>query len=242
MRIGVVGDLHSPFIHPMYRRFCMDKFAFWKVDHVHFVGDIVDQHALSFWDHDPNGMSAEDEALVAAPDVKVWHRTFSDATVCIGNHDERHYRLARKHGLPDRYLRSYADVWETPSWNWKFEHKHDGVLYEHGTGTSGKDAALNLAIQKRTRIVIGHVHSYAGVKWHANPFNAVFGLNAGCGIDCRAYAFAYGKPFPVRPVLGCGIVIDGTCAIFEVMPCGRGEKYHRSRAGKKRGPVVVANR
>lgn len=234
MRVGIIGDLHAPFVHPMYLRFIKDTFAAWRVDRVHFVGDVVDLHALSFWDHDPNGMSAEDEARSAAKNVKQWHRSFPDATICIGNHDERHYRVARKNGLPDRYLRSYADVWETPSWNWRFEHVIDGVLYEHGTATSGKDAALNLAIQKRTSVCIGHVHSYGGVKWHANYRNLVFGLNAGCGIDCRAYAFAYGKAFPVRPTLGCGIVIDGFYAVFHPMSCGRGERYHRSKAGKTR--------
>jgi predicted phosphodiesterase len=234
MRVGVVGDLHAPFIHPCYRRFLLATFAAWRVDHVHFVGDIVDQHALSFHDHDPNGMSAEDEARSAEPHIKLWHKTFPDATVCVGNHDERHYRVARKNGLPDRYLKGYADVWSTPRWNWDYEHSLDGVLYEHGTGTSGKDAALNLAIQKRSSVVIGHVHSYAGCKWHANYKSVIFGLNAGCGIDCRAYAFAYGKTFAVRPVLGCGIVIDGEFATFIPMPCGPGEKYNRRRAGKRR--------
>jgi hypothetical protein len=226
--------LHEPFVHPMYRRFCLDTFATWKVNHVHFVGDVVDQHALSFWEHDPNGLSPEDEALAAEKGVKRWFKDFPKATVCVGNHDERHFRVANKHGLPRRYLRSYAEVWKTPTWHWAYEHKLDGVLYEHGTGNSGKDAALNLAIQKRCSVVIGHVHSYAGCKYHANPFSVIFGLNAGCGIDCRAYAFAYGRAFPVRPVLGCGIVIDGEFAAFIPMPCGRGERYHRSRAGRRR--------
>jgi hypothetical protein len=218
----------------MYWRFCQDIFAAWQVDRIVFAGDIVDLHALSFWDHDPNGMSAEGEAVASTPIVKKWHRTFEGADVCIGNHDERHYRVARKAGMPDRYMKSYAEVWDTPTWNWRFSHIIDGVLFEHGTGTSGKDAAINLAIQKRCSTVIGHVHSYAGVKWHANPHNAIFGLNVGCGIDCKAYAFAYGKAFPVRPVLGCGIVIDGYEAHFEPMAIGRGQKYHRSRAGKRR--------
>lgn len=234
MRVGIVGDLHAPFVHPMYLRFVQDTFRAWRVDRVHFVGDIVDLHALSFWDHDPNGLSAEGEALASVECVNAWYKTFPKATVCIGNHDERHYRTARKAGLPDRYLRSYGDVWRTPKWDWQFEHIIDGVLYEHGTGTSGKDAAINLAIQKRRSIGIGHIHSFAGVKWHANQFNVIFGLNAGCGIDCKAYAFAYGKAFAVRPVLGCGIVIDGSEAYFQPMHIGRGSKYHRSRAGKSR--------
>lgn len=229
MKIGIVGDLHLPFVHPMYRRFCMDTFSKWQVNHVHFIGDIVDGHALSFWDHNPNGRSAEDEATQAKRGVSSWQRTFPGSSVSIGNHDERHFRLARKHGLPDRFLRSYSEVWRTPKWDWRMSHKFDGVLFEHGTGTSGKDAAINRAMQKRLSVVMGHVHCFAGVKWHANEYDIIFGLNVGCGIDCRAYAFDYGKSFPIRPVLGCGIVIDGEQAFFVPMPCCRGEKYHRSR-------------
>jgi predicted phosphodiesterase len=234
MRIGIVGDLHCPFEHPLYRRFCLDVFKLWRVDRVHFAGDIVDLHAISFWDHDPDGKSAGDESDAAGKAVAKWYRTFPDATVCVGNHDDRHFRVARKAGLPNRFVKTYADVWETPRWKWAFEHKADGVLYEHGTGTSGKDAALNLAIQKRMSCVIGHVHSYAGCKYHANPTSVIFGLNVGCGIDVRAYAFAYGRAFAIRPVLGCGIVCDGEFAAFVPMACGRGERYHRSRAGKRR--------
>lgn len=234
MRVGSIGDLHEPFVHPMYFRFICDTWSKWRIDLTNFVGDIVDLHALSFWEHDPNGLSAGDEYSAASKGVKRWHRRFQKAKVEIGNHDERHYRVARKHGLPDRYLRSYADVWNTPTWDWQYSHVIDGVLYEHGTGTSGKDAAINLAIQKRSSVVIGHVHSYAGIKWHANHNSKIFGMNCGCGIDPKAYAFAYGRAFPVRPVLGCGVIIDGETAHFIPMPCGPGERYHRSRAGKRR--------
>lgn len=232
-RVGVVGDLHLPFVHPCYLRFVKDTFRKWKVNRVVLIGDIVDAHALGFWDHSPNGMSAEDESAAAARELVAWKKAFPKAAVCIGNHDERNYRTARKAGLPDRFLRSYADVWDTPGWAWDFSHTIDGALYEHGTGTSGKDAALNRAVQKRTSLAIGHVHSYAGVKYHSNEFDRIFGINVGCGIDCRAYAFDYGKAFPVRPVLGCGIVIDGKEAHFCPMPCGEGEPYHRSKGKRK---------
>jgi hypothetical protein len=234
MRIGIVGDLHAPFVHPMYLRFILDTFNFWKVNHVHFIGDILDNHAISFWDHDPNGRSAEDERAAALRYVQRWYKSFPGASVSIGNHDERPDRVAKKYGLPAAYLRSYKDVWQTPKWDWRFEHRHDGALYLHGTGTSGKDAAFNNATERMLSVVQGHVHCFAGVKYNCNPDFRVFGLNVGCGIDIRAYAFAYGRAFTRRPVLGCGIVLDGEDAFFVPMKCGKGEKYHRSRAGKKR--------
>ncbi len=232
MRVGIVGDIHAPFNHPLYLDFCCDVFAAWGVNTIHFIGDVVDAHALSFWEHDPNGLSAECESEAAAVEVSRWYKTFINSNVSIGNHDERQFRTARKAGMPDRFIRPYEDVWRTPKWDWQFQHFYDDVLYEHGTGSSGKDAAMNRAIQKRSSIVIGHVHSYAGVKYHANESSRVFGLNVGCGIDVTSYAAAYGKNFPIRPVLGCGVVIDGT-PYFEPMPIGAGEKYHRSRKPRK---------
>ena len=217
-KVGIVGDLHQPFTHPGYLRFCQDVFESWGVDKVVIIGDVVDQHRLSFHDQDPSGHSAEMEAEKAYEGVQKWYVAFPKAMVCIGNHDERHYRVARKSGMPDRYIRTYADLWGTKTWDWKMSHEIDGVLYEHGTGSSGRDAAFLRAKDKRRSIVMGHVHTGLGVKWHTNENSRIFGLNVGCGIDCKSYAFAYGRPFPTRPTLGCGIVIDGTFAYAEPMP------------------------
>lgn len=234
MRIGIIGDLHAPFVHPMYLRFCIDTFCAWKIDYTHFIGDIVDLHALGFWEHDPEGMSAEHEAKAALGYVSKWFRTFPHSSVSIGNHDQRPERVAKKYGMPARFIRDYADVWQTPSWDWQLEHAFDGVVFEHGTGATGQiSPALNLAVQSRRSVVIGHIHSVGTCGWHANKYDRVFGLSVGCGIDVSAYAMAYGRKFARRPVLGCGIVIDGTHAYFIPMPCGRGEKYHRSRAGQR---------
>jgi predicted phosphodiesterase len=239
MRVGIVGDLHAPFVHPMYLRFCLEKFAEEKVDKVVLIGDVVDQHALSFHEHDPNGMSAEDEALCATPIVEQWYQTFPKALVCIGNHDSRHYRMARKSGLPDRYLRTYADVWNTPKWKWAFTHTIEGVLYIHGTGTSGKNAHINAAIEDRCSRVQGHVHSWGGFQYHTNEDSRIFGMNCGNGIDIPAYAFAYAKEFRTRPTLGCGVVIDGEEAKFLAMPCGDGERFHRKRAGTRQRKLTL---
>ena len=230
MRIGIVGDLHLPFTHPMYRRFVNDVFERNRINKIHFIGDIVDNHAISpSWEANPNGMSGGDEYRAAKKELAKWLKDFPKATVSIGNHDDRAFRAANKAGLPDDFLKSYKQVWDTPRWDWNFAHTFDGVLYEHGTGTSGKSAAINRAIQKRTSLSMGHIHYFAGVQWHTNETSRIFGLQVGCGIDPQSYAFAYGREFPIRPVLGCGIVIDGV-GHFIPMPCGPGEKYHRRRS------------
>ena len=229
MIVGVVGDLHLPFEHPCYMEFCYDVFKAWKVEKVVFIGDVIDQHAISFWDTDPDALSASSEADAAKDRIQSWHRRFnSDGTVvCIGNHDARHLRTAAKAGIPSRYVRDLPDVFDTPNWKWDWSFTCEGVLYEHGTGSSGKFAAYNRALQKRTSLVMGHVHSGGGVLYHANETSRIFGLNVGCGVDISRYAFAYGKHQAIRPTLGCGIVIDGVHGIFEPMLMGPKEPYHR---------------
>lgn len=233
--IGIIGDTHMPFQHPGYLAFCRDTFRRFRVDQVIHIGDVVDAHALSQHDHDPNGFSAEQERELAKLGVQTWYEEFPRARVCIGNHCARQFRTAQKAGIPDQYIRSYDEVWDTPKWKWALEHTLEGVLYEHGTGSSGKDAAFNRAVSQRCSVTMGHIHSFAGIKYHANAFSRIFGLNVGCGIDIKSYAFDYGKMFPIRPVLGCGVVIDGDEGLFVPMPCGPKERYHRSRftKGKK---------
>jgi len=228
MRVGIVGDLHLPFAHPCYLDFCADVFDAWSVERVVMIGDVVDNHAISFWDADPDGHSASREADLALQMLDDWRVTFNKSLVCIGNHDALHFRRAKKAGLPVRFLQDYGKVWGTPHWSWSFHHEIDGVRYEHGTGGSGPNAAITRAINNRCSLVMGHTHSSGGVRYHANRTDRIFGLNVGCGIDCDAYAFEYGRDFPNRPTLGCGIVIDGVQAFFEIMPCGPGETYARS--------------
>jgi predicted phosphodiesterase len=234
MRVGIISDLHLPFSHVMYLRFVQDVFQAWRVNRVVFIGDIVDHHAISFHEHDADGLSAGDEFDASLEQVAVWRDAFPSALTCIGNHCARGFRMASKCGLPSRYLKGYSELFETPKWKWELEHKVDGVIYNHGTGCSGKKAAYNLAIQRRMSVVIGHLHSNAGVDYHTNTDSRIFGMSVGCGLDIGAYSFAYSKHSPVRPVLGAGVVIDGEMAVFVPMACSPGEKYHRARAKRRK--------
>jgi predicted phosphodiesterase len=229
-----IGDTHFPFVHPMYLSFCADMAEKHKADWIHHIGDVVDGHAISFHEHDPDGHSSGKELDLACEELDRWRDVFPQMSVSIGNHDERHVRAARKAGLSTRYLKSYSELFETPKWDWQFEHEFENVLYTHGTGSTGKDAAINLAVQRRCPVVQGHTHTYPGVKYHANQSSIIFGLQVGVGLDDKAYAMNYARNMVVKPVLGCGLVIDGESAQFLPMPCSRGQKYHRSRAWSRK--------
>lgn len=215
-RVLVIGDLHAPFVHKRYLRHCINIGNKYKCNKVVLIGDEADNHAISYHEKNPNGHSPGSELARAKRVLQAWFKAFPVASVCISNHGSLFYRKGVTAGLPAEIFRSYAEIWGAPDkWRWEIRHAIDGVQYIHGTGFSGQNGAITAAKKHRQSTVIGHIHSHGGVLWSATQKDIIFGLNAGCGIDIRAYAFEYGRDFPERPTLGCGVVLDGVKAIFE---------------------------
>lgn len=211
----VIPDTHAPFMHPHAVDFLSDLRKLYKPDQIVHLGDEIDQHALSDWDHDPSGMSAGDEHEAAIRQMKGLYKLFPEVKVCESNHGRRPFRKAFRAGIPKVYLRAYAEFMRSPKgWEWRDSWTLDNVLYLHGDGFSGKDGALKAAIGHRRSCVIGHVHTFAGVQYSAGRHDQIFGFNVGCLLDPLGYAFEYGKHLVSKPVLGAGIVIDGKQAIF----------------------------
>lgn len=209
-RVLVVGDLHEPFSHAKYLDFCIDTYNSFNCNKVVFIGDLVDNHATSNWGADPEGKSAVDELEFAVEKLKLWYRRFPEASVLYGNHCTRAFKKAFKAGLPPKWLKEFNELIEAPK-KWKFFDRLfiDSVLYEHGT-QSGDMAAVNAARNHRCSYVQGHAHSFAGVRYLASADGStIFAANVGCGIDENAYAFAYGKSESRRPVISCGVVLEG---------------------------------
>lgn len=216
----VIGDTHLPFCVDGYLEFCQRVRDRFQCDTVIHIGDEVDNHAISYHESDPDRLSAGDEAERAMEELRKWYAAFPKVTVLVGNHGALPFRKAMTHGLPRRFLRTYEEIWEAPEgWRWTDEYEKDGVLYVHGTGTSGRNAAINRAVQARQSVVMGHSHSFGGVQYNSNGKDVIFGLNVGCGVDIKSYAMAYGRTFPAKPTLGCGVVLDkGRMGLFVPMP------------------------
>ena len=208
-KVLAIGDLHLPFTHKKYLSFCKSIYKKYKCNKVVFVGDIIDNHAISYHESDPNGLSAGDELELAKRLIKPWVNAFPVASVTMGNHDNLIKRKAQTHGLPYQLFRTMDEIYDPPGWDWVHGLEIDGVWYTHTGGGSGKYAHLRAMETHRTSIVQGHVHSSSGVGWSASYKDILFGMNVGCGIDIDAYAFAYGKDFAARPILSCGVVLDG---------------------------------
>jgi predicted phosphodiesterase len=212
--IGVIGDTHEPFCHSRYLDFVYDTFQKYKVNKVVHIGDLVDNHAISKHQTETDAMSPEEEYELAKAKVRRWAEAFPEVILLKGNHDKIPARQLATLGIPECFLKSFHDLWELPdTWEIVEELVLNNCWFFHGTGSTGKTPAFNRALNNRMSTIQGHAHSAFGCMYHANAKDIVFGLDVGCGIDNEKYAFRYGKPFPRKPILGCGIVYSDTQAV-----------------------------
>jgi predicted phosphodiesterase len=209
-RVLVIGDLHIPAVHPEYLDFCKSLKKKYKTNATVFIGDILDHNAISFHKKHPEAASAIKEYRDVQEGMKVWKKAFKEAKICIGNHDERVHRLAADSGIPSVYLKDYAEIYDTPNWEWSYLHMIDGVLYTHGTGLPSQYPAFNLAKSRACSVVSGHSHSIANVNWFEGQDNfRVFGMNVGAGVDIDHIAMNYSKNHIKKSICAAGVVIDG---------------------------------
>lgn len=211
-RILIIGDLHAPFVLPEYLEHCKKTYANYNCNQVIFIGDILDNHAFSYHEPDPDGLSPGSELKMAKKFIKDWYHAFPTADVLIGNHDRMASRKAMTGGVPSAWIKSYNDVLGTPKWNWVETIVYDNVLYEHGEGGQAKTKAKNNMMSS----VCGHTHTEAYTMWFVGKKFRVFGMQVGCGVDSKSYAAAYARNFK-KQAIGCGVVIGGHTAINSLM-------------------------
>ena len=210
-KVLVIGDLHLPAERKDYLAFCKSIKRKYRTDTTIFIGDIVDQHAVSFHKKHPDSPSAVQEYESAMQSLKDWKKAFPEAMVCIGNHDERIKRVGEASGIPSMYFKDYKDVFDTPLWDWDYEFVVDDISYLHGTGaTSGICPAFGNARVRGQSTVSGHLHATAGICWQAGPNDTkIFGFNVPNGVDKEHLFMYYSKNFLRKPINGVGVVIDG---------------------------------
>lgn len=221
-RVGVIGDTHIPYELDGYMEFCKEQFDAWNVDTVVHIGDLVDHHALSFHDSEPTLKHANGELGDARVQLQPWYETFPDVTLITGNHDLIPARQLTKIGIDSEvWMRPLQEVYDFPS-GWKItdEVMIDGVLYHHGYTSVGVNGFRNDAKNRMVSTVSGHAHGNAGISASASDHRLVWGMAVGCGIDNTKMAFVYGKHFKNKPIVSCGIVIDGRTPVVEFMDLG----------------------
>ena len=211
--ILIVGDLHSPFILEGYLEFCLGLVKKHDVSRTIFIGDITDQHALSFHPVDPDGYGPGQELDRAIDHLKPWYEAFPGSVdnpidVMMGNHDYRIWRQGKAAKLPKKVFKTYKEILETPE-HWYF-HDNDleignDIIVTHGTIGD----ALTRAKAARQSVIQGHLHTQAYVQWAVSKKDKIFGMQTGCGIDRSVYAMAYAADNAKKPIISAGLLLDG---------------------------------
>jgi hypothetical protein len=213
-----IGDLHLPFAHPDHLPFLEACYSNYKCTRVVCLGDEIDSYAVSNYSHDPDGYSAGHEFEEALKGLHLLYKVFPKVEVCASNHTARPWKLAARSGLPERFLRDVKTVLEAPAgWSWADHVQVDGVIYEHGEGFTGPQAAIKAAVSNGCSTVIGHIHAYAGIAYSSLGETHLSGTNVGCLIDDTKYAFAYARHFKSRPWIGVGIVDRGVPRLIPML-------------------------
>lgn len=217
-RVLVIGDTHCPGMLPKYPAFLAKVHERYKCNRVVHIGDLVDNAAISYHEKHPGISSAPEEYKRARKQVKALASRFPKVDLVLGNHDALTTRQAASAGLLPEWLRDFNDLWGLPQWKVHSRFGYieiDGVRYEHGdAGKQGQFAAVKTSRARFQSVVSGHCHSEGGVWWTANGQAKVFGMNVGTGVDHDLLQFEYGKKFTAKPIVGCGVVIDGKLPIF----------------------------
>lgn len=211
VRVGIIGDTHEPYCLEGYREFCAETFEAWDCDRIVHIGDLIDHHALSFHESEPTLKGARGERLDAIERLQPWYETFPKVTLVTGNHDLIPQRQLTRLGMDfETWMRPLKQVYKMPrGWNIVDDVTIDGVLYHHGGSALGVNGFRNDSARRMCNTVTGHAHGNSGVSASASEHRLVWGLAVGCGIDNKLMSFAYGKNFLRKPIISCGVVIDG---------------------------------
>lgn len=85
--IQVIGDIHLPYEHKDYLEFNKKIKEEYNPDLIIFIGDILDNHAISYHESNPDLDSAGKELEKAREKCKEWAKVFPTAIITNGNHD-----------------------------------------------------------------------------------------------------------------------------------------------------------
>ena len=212
----IIGDTHLPYELDGYLEFCIEQYHKWNCDTVVHIGDLIDSHATSRHPSMPEAYSPGDELKYTISKLKSWYKAFPNMKVCIGNHDIRSYKIASEYGVASKWMKGFAEVLEVPTWEFEESFEINGILYTHGTGTTGQNAAHMRALNLGQSVVMGHLHTESSIIHHKIANEVIFGMIVGCGVNEKSYGMNYAKNFPRKCITSCGIVL-GDQPILSIM-------------------------
>ena len=117
-RILVISDMHLPYQHKDSIIFLKEIKKEYKPDMVVNIGDLLDFHAISMHEHNPDLYSAGHELDKAKEYIKQIEDIYPEVTEVDSNHSSLVYRRALKYGMSKQFLKPYGEFLGTRKWKW----------------------------------------------------------------------------------------------------------------------------
>ena len=106
-KILVISDMHVPYHHKDSIAFLNEIKKEFKPDRIINIGDLLDFHAISMHDHNPDLYSAGHELKQARIYIKELESIFPEMIEVDSNHSSLVYRRALKYGMSKEFLKDY---------------------------------------------------------------------------------------------------------------------------------------
>jgi len=201
-----------PFLEKLHKK--------WKFTKIFQIGDLVDFASVQVErPNDPEVESPVFEIGKATKEIRKLEKLFPEMDILKGNHDLRIERKAERFGIPRTMLKDLNEIFDIKAkWRWhdKFiltlPSKHK-VFLTHNF----KNNVLSSSKELGCSFISGHFHTQANIFWWSSPSALNFAMSTGCLINPKAPAMKYQKLFIKRPILSCGMLIEGIGPIIQPM-------------------------
>ena len=215
--ILLIADTQKPYEHQDYLSFLdavRDKYACGRIIH---VGDLLDAYNWSRYGKDPMADNVAAEVTKVREAFDLWGAVFPTVEVVIGNHDRRIRHKLDEAGFGEELLpidKVYRDIFSLPD-KWTLhddiflDTKMGPVLVLHGDEYGATVVPGSTMRKVGMSLVRGHHHTRAFLSFDSVKYALRFDMIIGCGIDKKAKAFGYNRKDILRPILACGVLIDG---------------------------------
>lgn len=122
----VISDLHIPYHHKDSFDFLWAVYSYYECSKVLNVGDVIDHHAGSYHESEPDALNSEDEYLQSQKYCRELQEIFPFMIISEGNHDKIPKRKLKSVGLPQTMAYDYNLMYGLEDgWKWKEKHTFD---------------------------------------------------------------------------------------------------------------------
>lgn len=212
-RILCIPDTHFPYQHKNFFIDLARIVRYYKPTQIVHMGDIVDFHAISRHDPDPDGPEIIQEVTYARKDIVKLKEIVAGIPfkLCIGNHDNRIDKRAAINGIPRIFLKTFRDMLCLPdSWDIALEHRIDDIAFMHGKSNLRGKTALSYGCN----VAQGHFHSMLDISYHQTQTKRIWSVFSGSAADSTSIAMAYGLNGLCKDAYGFPIIENGIPSIY----------------------------